>query len=110
MKKLIRFWFYNINELDPTPKHLELFNKVIEDDVERVVNAAVLLRLMKKGPEDFYFNMMVDPSMLFVEKLNQQLRTFEYDKREYFEDVKKVFLREIDRIMKDYDFHHKKTL
>lgn len=110
MKELMRFWFYNINELDPTPKHLELFNKVIEDDVERVVNAAVLLRLMKKGPEEFYFSMMVDPSMLFIEKLNQQLSTFEYDKREYFEDVKKVFLREIDRIMRDYDFHHKKTL
>lgn len=110
MKELMRFWFYNINELNPLEKHLELFNKVIEDDVERVVNAAVLLKLMKKGPEEFYFSMMIDPSMNFIERLNQQLRTFEYDKREYFEDVKKVFLREIDRTKNDFDSHHKKTL
>lgn len=109
-KDLMRFWFYNINEVDVDDTTLELFNTLINDNVDRVVNAAVMLRLLKHGPETFYYNMKVDPSLLFIEALNQKVREFEYDKREYFEDVKKIFLSEIDRIKNDYNFHHKKTL
>ena len=99
-----------INEIDVDEATLDLFNTLINDNVDRVVNAAVMLRLLKHGPETFYYNMKVDPSLLFVEALNQKVREFEYDKREYFEDVKKIFLSEIDRIKNDYNFHHKKTL
>lgn len=109
-RELMRFWFYQINELNVDEDAKRIFEILIKDDVERVINAAVLIRLMKKGPETFYINMKMDPSQLFIENLNRQIRSFDSDKRAYFEDVKKVFLTEIDRIKREYKNGHKKTL
>ena len=82
----------------------------LERNVEEMLNTAIILRLLKQGPEDFYNKMRVNPSLEFVTSLSEQLKELSLEKTEYFEEVKIFFLSELDRIKNYYKFDNKTTL
>ena len=110
IKELLMFWFNNITSISVEEKYSDIFESLLNDNVDRILTAVCLMRLLNKNQEEFYVAMIEDPSLLFIERLNIKYRDFSEESKEYIYDVKKVFLQELHRIKIEYNFRHKKTL
>ena len=109
-KELLLFWFTMINETNVDETTKSIFEMALEKNVEAVLNTAVILRILRQGPEDLYNKIQVQPSLRFIDQLDEEAKKLSLEKLEYLDEVKVIFLSELDRIKNYYRFDNKKTL
>lgn len=111
-KYILGFWFKEMNSLHVSDKDYNKFISLVEEKTDVILDIAVMLRLMRQSSEAFLINMQFDPKMVFIDSLLSQISSFTPEQRDYFEEVKRVFLCDIEKMKKRYDDNDdmKKTL
>lgn len=111
-KSILRFWFKEMNSINVSDDDLRMFNSIMDDMLDDVLNAVVILKLMNQSSETFLINMKIDRRLTFIKDIVSNISNYSPEQREYFEEVKQVFLTDIEKMKQKYDGNDgmKKTL
>lgn len=109
---ILGFWFKEMNSLHVSDKDYNKFISLVEEKTDTVLDVAVMLKLMHQSSEAFLINMQFDPNMAFIESILRKISDFSPEQREYFEEVKRVFLSDIQKMKQRFEGNDdmKKTL
>lgn len=111
-KGILCYWFKEMNSLRVTDDEYDKFMSLVDEKTDTILDVAVMLKLLRQSSETFLINMKFDSNMTFINDILSRISTFSPEQREYFEEVKRVFLIDIEKMKKRFDGNDdmKKTL